>query len=75
MDIDNFVNGIKEGRTVTLACSRYEQYFWYKDGRFYTNYEDGINERPPKEVTESYVRRDISIAIHHPECWDVYFDI
>ena len=74
MNIDEIIKEIKEGKSFTIACSNYEQYFWFKDDAFYTSIENGYCEGAPSKKDEAYVRRNISIALHHPEEWDAMFE-
>lgn len=73
-NIDTIINEIKKGRTYTVACSQYEEYFWYSDGQFYGAMENGVNDPKSKVIDEDVVRREISIAIYCPDEYDGFFD-
>lgn len=73
-NIDTIINEIKKGRTYTVACSMYEEYFWYEEGEFFKAMENGVCEPRPKKTTEEMVRKGISMALHNPEMYDGFFD-
>ena len=71
MNIENIIERIKEGETLTIACSRYEELICYRDGNFISTFEDGINETS-KIRNESYVRSNIIKALNAPVYYDMY---
>ena len=72
--IDNIIYGIKNGKTFTVSCSNYEEYYTYRNGKFYTAMENGISEPYSKERTEEYVRTNIQHALNNPRRYDAEFD-
>jgi len=74
MEVDKIIEGIKNGKHFTIATSRYEQYLWYKDGKFYSAYEDGIHNSSSVEKTEDYIRTSIQHALNRPREYDAVFE-
>lgn len=72
--VDEIINKIKEGNYYTIACSMYEEYFWYENGNYYKSVENGMNEPIPKKTTEDMVRRAVLQALTFPEMYDGFFE-
>ena len=65
------IEEIKEGRIYTIAGSICEDYYWYKDGKFHTSFEDGIADSTDKIISEERVISDILRAMADPSLFDI----
>lgn len=70
-DVEKIIERIREGECLTIACSRYEEMINYKNGKFISTFEDGVNETF-KVRNESYVRSNIVRALNAPIYYDMY---
>lgn len=73
MEVDKIIEGIKNGKHFTIATSAYEQYLSYKDGKFYSAYEDGVHNTSV-EKSEDYIRTSIQHALNNPRKYDAFFE-
>lgn len=74
MKIDEIIAKIKEGRDYTIACSMYEETYWYEDGNFYKSMENGIHEPKREKTNEVLVRRNVRLSLAQPEMYDGFFE-
>lgn len=72
--VEEIMDRIKKGEDYTIACSMYEEYFWYKDGNWYKSMENGMNEPIPRKTTEDAVKRGVIQALMFPEMYDGFFE-
>lgn len=71
-DTNYYMEKLRKGEYVTIACSMYEKYFWCRDGKFHSSMEDGLNEPVDRGISESRVRDSISYALSNPSDYDCY---
>ena len=71
MTIDEIINRIKEGETLSITCSRYEESIYSKGEEYRSYLEDGINEYS-KKVDEKYIIHEITRAILNSNYYDLY---
>lgn len=72
--VDRYLEKIEDGANLTIACSQYEQYYWYSDGEYHTAMENGLYDPKEKVVSEDTVRSDITQALMSPERYDIFFE-
>ena len=68
------VKEIKEGRIYTIAGSMCEDYYWYKDGKFHTSFENGVEDSKDIYVSEERVISEILRAMADPSLFDIFPD-
>lgn len=71
MTIDEIINRIKEGETLSISCARYEESIYSKRGEYRSYVEDGIHETS-KKVDEKYIIHEVIRAMLNSEYFDLY---
>ena len=74
-DANYYMEKLRKGKGVTIACSRYEKYIWCSDGKFRSVMEDGLNELVSRGLSENQVRDSISYALSNPSDYDCYVEL
>ena len=72
MTAEEIIKSLKEGNYWSIACSRYEEYYWYRDGRFHSSMENGIHDPKDKVFSEDRVRGEFARALRDKENYDVW---
>lgn len=74
MTIEFYIEELKEGKCVTVACSMYEASFIYRDEKFLYSIENGYADPSYRECTETTVRGYLNKGLHNPEDYDVFVE-
>ena len=70
-DVEKIIERIKEGEDLTVSCSSYEEIIYYRDGKFMSSFENGI-QCVTNERSEKYVRNSIVEALYDTDYYDLY---
>lgn len=65
-EVEKIINRIKEGEDLTFSCSMYEEIIYYRDGKFMSYFENGV-QCVTNERSEKYVRNSIVKAFNEPD--------
>ena len=72
--VNEYIDEIKGGKTVTVSCSLYEEYMWFENGKFYSAMENGVHDSITKERSEEWIRDNIGLALRFPAEKDLFVE-
>ena len=72
MTAEQIIESLKQGNYWTIACSMYEEYFWYRGGQFHSSIENGIHDPKDTPMSEDRVRGEFARALVNKDRYDVY---
>lgn len=70
-DVEKIIERIKEGEELTISCSMYEEIIYYRDGKFMSSFENGV-QWVTNERSEKYVRKSIVEAFNDTDYYGMY---
>ena len=72
-NLEEIMEGIKNGASFTIACSMYEETFWLRKDGFGSTFDNGADLKV-KNLDEATVRSRIQRAITNPNKYDAFFE-
>lgn len=72
MTAEQIIEELKAGKYYSIACSNYEEYYWYRDGKFHSSMENGIHDPKDTMMSEDRVRGEFARALMNKERYDVW---
>jgi len=72
MTAEQIIDELKKGKHYSIACSYYEEYYWYRNGQFHSSMENGIDDPKDSILSEDRVRGEFARALRDKEHYDVW---